>query len=184
MGTVAHALSSSAATTLVHSFVTTRLEYCLSLYSGLPSARLTCLDRILRSAARLIGQIPRFHHVSNYMLQVLHWLPIRQRIDYRIASLVWRCNLGLAPTYLLDLCRPVSESRGSRTLRSAAGGVLSAPFARTATMQRRAFSVVGSVVWNGLPLEFRLLPRTLSDTFYNRLKTILFDRAGVGSTSE
>jgi len=118
------------------------------------------------------------------MLEVLRWLPVRQRIEYRIASLVWRCTLGLASTYLLDLCQPVSESRSGRNLRSAAGEVLSVPFARTATMQRRAFSVVGPVVWNGLPLELRLLPRTVSDTFHNRLKTVLFDRAGVGSTSE
>ena len=145
---------------------------------------LTCLDRILRPTARLIGRIPKFDHVSNYMLESLHWLPIRQRIEYRIASLVWRCQLGLAPTYLLDLCRPVSEAQGSRSLRSAGKGVLTVPFARTSTMQSRAFSVVGPVVWNGLPLELRLLPRSLSDTFYNRLKTVLFGRAGVGSTSE
>ena len=37
---------------------------------------------------------------------------------------------------------------------------------------------------NGFPLELRLLSRTLSDTFYRRLKTVLFDRAGVGSASE
>ena len=138
----------------------------------------------MRSAARLIGRIPKFDHVSNYMLEVLHWLPIRQRIDYRIASLVWRCQLGIAPTYLRDLCWPVSVAQGSRSLRSAAKGVLSVLFARTSTMQSRAFSVVGPVVWNGLPLELRLLPRSLSDTFYNRLKTVLFGRAGVGSTSE
>ena len=120
--TVARSLSTGAATTLVHAFVTARLDYCLSLYSGLPSGRLACLDRILRSAARLIGQIPKFSHVSNYMLEVLHWLPVRQRIEYRVASLVWRCQLGLAPTYLLDLCRPVSGTRSSRSLRSAGKG--------------------------------------------------------------
>src|SRR6218665_3356490 len=42
----------------------------------------------------------------------------------------------------------------------------------------------GPTVWNSLPPALRLLPRTLSDTFYNHLKTVLFDRAGVGSTSE
>jgi len=41
-----------------------------------------------------------------------------------------------------------------------------------------ACSVVVPTVWNGL------LPRTLSDTYYNHLKTVLFDRTGVGSTSE
>src|SRR6218665_1926507 len=51
-------------------------------------------------AARLIGGIPKFGHVSQYMLDVLHWLPAEQRISYRIASLVWRCLVGLAPVYL------------------------------------------------------------------------------------
>ena len=40
----------------------------------------------MRSAARLIGGIPKYGHVSKYMLDVLHWLPAEQRISYRIAS--------------------------------------------------------------------------------------------------
>src|SRR6218665_3652644 len=118
------------------------------------------------------------------MLEVLHWLPIRQRMEYRVASLVWRCQLGLAPIYLIDLCRPVSGSRSSRCLRSSERGLLSVPFARTTIMQSRACSVVALTVWNSLPPALRLLPRTLSDTFYNQLNTVLFDRAGAGSTSE
>src|SRR6218665_3986168 len=103
------------------------------------------------------------------MLEVLHWLPIRQRIEYRFASMVLRCQLGLAPTYLIDLCRPVS---GSRSSRSSERGLLSVPFASTTIMQSCACSVVAPTVWNSLPPALRLLPRTLSD------------RAGVGSTSE
>ena len=182
--TVARSLSTGAATTLVHSFVSARLDYCLSLYAGLPSGRLSSLDRILRAAARLIGHLPKFGHVTNYMLEVLHWLPVRQRIEYRISSLIWRCQLGLAPSYLLDLCRPVLSARTGRSLRSAVREVLFVPFARTSTMQSRAFSVVGPVVWNALPLELRLFPRSLSDTFYKHLKTVLFVRTGVGSASE
>src|SRR6218665_1166016 len=79
--TVARSLSSGAGATLVHSFITIHLDYCLSLYSGLPSVHLASLSRVLRSAARLIGQIPKFSHVSSYMLEVLHWLPIWQRIE-------------------------------------------------------------------------------------------------------
>src|SRR6218665_164771 len=185
--TVARSLSSGAAATLVHSFITIRLDYCLSLYSGLPSVRLASLSRVLRSAVRLIGQIPKFGHVSSYMLEVLHWLQIQKRMQYRGASLVWRCQLGLAPTYLIDLCRPLWGFSSSRSLRSSERGLFSVPFARTTIMQSRACSVVGLVaptVWNSLPPALRLLPRTLSDTFYNQLKTVLFDRAGVGSTSE
>src|SRR6218665_875732 len=45
----------SATSTLVHAFVANRLDYCCSLYAGLPACRLGSLDRVLRSAARLIG---------------------------------------------------------------------------------------------------------------------------------
>ena len=95
----------------------------------------------MRSAARLIGKIQKFDHVTRYMLDVLHWLPVRQHIQYRVVSLVLRCQLGLAPAYLRELCRPVSGAQGSRSLRSAESGVLVVPFAPTASMQNRALSV-------------------------------------------
>src|SRR6218665_1906692 len=75
------------------------------------------INIVLRSAARLIGGIPKFGHVSQYMLDVLHWLPAEQRIAYRIASLVWRCLVGLAPVYLRELCCPPLSAMSSRSLR-------------------------------------------------------------------
>jgi len=48
------------------------------------------------------------------------------------------------------------------------------PFAHTAAMQNRAFSVVGPRVWNDLPQELRLFPRLCTDTFLGHLKTYLF----------
>ena len=184
--TVARSLTPTATTTLVHSFVTARLDYCCSLFAGLPTVRLNCLDRVLRSAARLIGRIPKYDHISAYMRDVLHWLPLKQRIEYRTAALVWRCMLGLAPAYLSELCYSSSSlsTRSLRSLRSAEQGLLTVPFARTSTKQNRAFSVVGPLIWNCLPLTLRLLPRTPSQTFFSHLKTVLFDRVGVGSASE
>jgi len=141
----------------------------------LPSVRLACLDRIQLSAARLIDQIAKFGNVTGYMLKVLRWLPVRERIEYRVASLVWQCQcqLGIAPIYLIGMCRSVPGITSGRSLRSAGRGVLSVPFARTSLMLVRAFCVNCPSVWNGLPLELRLLSRTLSDTFYCRLKTVL-----------
>src|SRR6218665_1948336 len=69
--TVSRSLTSTAAATLVHSFVTSRLEYCSSLYIGLPATRLNCLNRVLHSAARLIGRVSKFDHISAYMRDVL-----------------------------------------------------------------------------------------------------------------
>src|SRR6218665_1930542 len=117
------------------------------------------------------------------MLDVLHWLPLQQRIIFRIGAMVWMCILGLASAYLRDLCCPTPGTRGRSSLRSLEQGLLFVPFARPSTTQARAFSVVGPSVWNGLPLAQRL-PRILSDTFYSSLKTLLFSRARVGSASE
>src|SRR6218665_1963527 len=106
-----------------------------SLYIGLPATRLNCLNRVLRSAARLIGRVSKFDHISAYLRDVLHWLPLRQRIEFRVAVLVWYSLIGQAPAYLTDLCRPSLSVRSTRHLRSAEQGLLHVPFDRTSTMQ-------------------------------------------------
>ena len=59
----------------VHAFVTSGLDYCCSALVGLPLALFTHLDRILRSAARLIGCVPKYAQVSAvYMWETLHIL--------------------------------------------------------------------------------------------------------------
>src|SRR6218665_820038 len=157
---------------------------CMEPYFYNISCRLGSLDRVLHSAARLIGGIPKFGLVSQYMLDVLHWLPAEQRISYRIASLVWSCLVGLAPIYRRELCCPPLSAMSLRSLCSSQQGLLLVPFARTSTKQIRAFSMVVPSTWNGLPYELRISNRTTSPAFFSHLKTALFDRAGVGSASE
>src|SRR6218665_1017204 len=62
-----------------------------------PGVRMEKLRRVHRAAARLIGGFRKFDHISDYMRDVLHWLPFTQRISYRIASLVWRACLAGRP---------------------------------------------------------------------------------------
>ena len=57
--------------------------------------RLWPLNGVMRAAARMIDGVPRFGHITDYMQDVLHWLPVQQRIHYRISSIVWHCVLGL-----------------------------------------------------------------------------------------
>src|SRR6218665_221784 len=121
----------------------------------------------------------RRHH-----LDVLHWLPLQQRIIFRIVAMVWRCILGLVPPYLRDLCCPTPGTRGRSSLPSLEQGLLFVPFARTSTTQARAFSVVGLLCGMSFLLSQRLFPRILSDTFYSSLKTLFFSRSRVGSASE
>ena len=84
------------------------------------------------------------------MRDVLHWLPISQRIHYRITALVSRCVLRCDPSYLRDLCCLLSVLAARRVLRSAARGELLVSRARLAIMQWRAFSVVGPSAWISL----------------------------------
>src|SRR6218665_3146984 len=51
---ISRSLTSTATATLVHAFVTSRLDYCSTLYIGLPAVRLGCIERVIRTAARLI----------------------------------------------------------------------------------------------------------------------------------
>ena len=181
---ISRSLTFSAASTLVHAFVLSRLDYCSSIFAGLPRARIDRLERVHRAAARLIGGFTKYDRISQYMRDVLHWLPFPHRIYFRISSLVWRCLSGEAPAYLQELCCPVSSQDGRRSLRSAAHGVLLVPFARTATVQQRAFSTIGPITWNGLPMEIRGLQRVIPSPFFELLKTIYFRLAWVGSASE
>src|SRR6218665_1632359 len=115
------------------------------------------------------------------MRDVLHWLPLRQRIEFRVAVLVWYSLIGQAHAYLTDLCRPSLSVRSTRHLRSADQGLLHVQFARTSVMQSRAFSVVGSFVWNGLPLALRSLPRVFSQKFLQQLKEHYSAALGFGA---
>src|SRR6218665_2480227 len=83
----------------------------------------------------ILIQSPTDGHVSQYMLDVLHWLPAEQQISYRIASLVWHCLVGLAPVYLRELCCPPLVAMSSRSLRSSQQGLPLVPFACTSTKQ-------------------------------------------------
>ena len=144
-------------------------------YAGVSSSSSACyMHHASGTIYPVIGGFAKTARVSHFMREVLHWLPFPQRFYFRISSLVWICLLGEAPLYLQELCCPVSSCDSRSFLRSAAYGDLIVPFARTATKQRRAFSVVGPVTWNGLPREVRCLPRVFSSPFYVSLRTVFF----------
>jgi len=112
-------ISTGTATILVHSFVTTHCDFCVTFYSGIPSLWLACLDHIPRSAAHPSWSKPKFTLIVSYMLEVLYRLPAHQCIEYRIAFLVRLCQLGRAPTYLIDLCGSALGTPNSHSLSSA-----------------------------------------------------------------
>ena len=79
--TIRKAVSVPIFTSSVHAFVCSRIDYCNSLLFGLPKTRLSLLQTVLNAAARLIARLPRYSHISYYIEEHLHWLPISTRIE-------------------------------------------------------------------------------------------------------
>lgn len=156
---------------LVHAFVISQLDYGNSLLAGLPDVRLDGLRRVQNSAARLITGARKFESITPH-LRSLHWLPIRQRIDFKIAVLVHRCLHGSAPSYLAELIIPYCPPRA---LRSASLYQLYVPASRLKSYGNRAFSVFAPRLWNSLPLSIRSA-QSLGQ-FRSLLKTHLFSTA-------
>jgi hypothetical protein len=72
-------LNNSATETLVHAFVSSKLDQCNSLLYGLPSKQLKKLQRVQNAAARVVTKVRKFDHISP-ILHSLHWLPVEARI--------------------------------------------------------------------------------------------------------
>ena len=102
----------------------------------------------------------------------LHWLPVRRRIFFKTAVLVWKCIHDVAPAYLQEACLPVESVPGRPRLRSASTGCVELPRVLTSTGQR-SLSFHGPTVWNSLPSALRDDSLSLN-TFSRRLKTYLF----------
>lgn len=161
-------------------------NYCNSLFAGLPKSRLSSLQSVLNAAARLIGRFPRFSHITSFMTDVLHWLPVPSRIQYKILLLVSRTQQGMAPKYLCDLMRKPLSSLSSRPLRSSDRLDLLVPRARTSMAQHRAFAILGPSLWNDLPPSLRSkISLGISPSSLRCLKTFLFPQGcHAGSASE
>ena len=173
--TVRRSLSKECLRTLVHAFVTSRVDHCNSLLYGSYSYLLDRLQSVLNSAARLVLNIAKFSGISAAIRDELHWLPIRKRIEFKIVLLVRHCLVGAAPEYLIELCRPVSSAAGRQSLRSASRGDLIIPRFRLRTFGSRAFAISGPQLWNSLPLDVRQSRDNLLQ-FKMKLKTFLFQQ--------
>ncbi len=67
--------------------ITSRLDYCNSLYAGISQSALSRLQLVLNAEARLLTGIHKRDHITP-VLQALHWLPVRYRVDLKILLLV------------------------------------------------------------------------------------------------
>ena len=119
--------------------------------------------------AFVVLQLPRSVTPS---LQDLHWLPVRYRVKFKIAVLVFKSLHGLAPNYLKDL---LSYHAPARSLRFVDGLLLTVPRATLPTAGDRSFRVYAPQVWNDIPFTVRACESL--NTFKRVLKTFYFRKA-------
>ena len=175
IGRIRHYLDRKSTERLVHAFITSRLDINNSLYVGLPDTLLSKLQRLQNAAARLIVKLPKHSHITPTLMD-LHWLPVNQRITFKILLTVFKALNGLSPVYIEELLstKPVS----SRSMRSDNKSLLVVPTATrsaTATYGDRNFRFVGPSLWNKLPVAIRNCDTI--DLFKQHLKTHLFREA-------
>jgi len=166
---IRHLLTTELAQTLACSLILSRIDYCNAVLHGAPKYSIMKLQRVQNNAARIVLQEPRRSHATP-LLRKLHWLPVQQRIVYKVAVLTFKVRSTSTPLYLRRLIR---DRDHVHNLRSATMS-LSQPSSRT-TLANRAFRCSAPAVWNSLP-------KTVVDSdsiavFKSKLKTFLFSQA-------
>ena len=167
-------LTKDSTQTLVHAFITARIDYCNGLLYGLPAAHLNKLQRIQNNAARLVCSLSRFCHITPTLFS-LHWLPVCFRIEFKLLILAFKAIHGLAPQYITDLIN-VKQQFGRMMLRSQSEPQLLPPRIITKkTLGDGSFMASAPKLWNRLPSNIRAV--NAPNCFKTLLKTHLFRQA-------
>ncbi len=168
LGHIRKYLDTKTAEILVHAFITSRLDYCNALLYGLPLSLIQKLQHVQNTAARIITRTSKFEHITP-VLRALHWLPVEQRIIFKLMLVTYKSLHGQAPEYISEL---LTEHKPTRSLRSSDQGLLTVPRTNMVTYGDRAFANVAPVLWNSLPSSVR--EQSTVNSFKVHLKSHLF----------
>ena len=161
-------LDRNSAIVLANSLVHSKIDYCNSLLNGLPNTSITRLQYVQNYLARVVCNTTKLRSHTATLLKSLHWLPISERIKFKIATLTFKAINFRKPSYLSEL---LTSYQPSRSLRSSGTNLLSVPDIRS-EIGRRSFSYAAPKLWNSLPPDLRSC--TCISTFQGKLKTHVF----------
>ena len=159
---------------IIHAYVTSRLDQNNSLLGGTTKELLNKLQRIQNAAAKIITGGKKHDHVTP-LLKTLHWLPLSKRCIFKILLLVYKALHGNGPEYFKDLLKPLDSYNTNCQLRSFSQNQLRVSKTQCVIYGDRSFSVLGPRLWNELPLHIKSSATTA--VFKLALKTHLFKAA-------
>jgi len=167
---VRESLPYDVARTVACSIIGSRLDYCNSLLAGTSKSNLVKLQRVQNTLARVINRQVKSDHITP-VLKELHWLPIENRVTFKLATLAYNIKSTGQPVYLREL---LSDYEPVRTLRSSSRRLLTVNVANT-VLATRGFRHSAVAVWNSLPDSIR--NSTNIHIFKRNVKTLLFNTA-------
>jgi len=138
---------------------------------GLPGYLYSRFQSVFNAVSRSIAGLRRSDHITDTLVS-FHWLRVPERVQFKLATIVYRSLNGTAPSYLAVDLRRLSDMPSRRRLRSSLTHQLDVPQSQCVTAGDRAFAVAGARLWNSLPPDI-VSSNTLSQ-FRRQLKTFLF----------
>ena len=139
--------TTEASKTIAAAIVGSRLDFCNSLLAGTSVSNLTRLQLVQNTLPRVVAQKPRFCHITP-VLSDLHWLPVRHRISFKIATVTFRVLQFQQSAYLASF---IPKYVPVQALRSSSSLSLCVPPRKTTMATSKSFSSVASNIWNALP---------------------------------
>ena len=155
---------------LACNLVISRVDYCNSLYYGLPNYQLRKLQIILNKAARLVTGSPIRDKITPVHMD-LHWLPIKARINYKICVLTYLALKTNEPAYLKRKLHRYALPDSTQTRHAQDPHWLDQPSANQG-FGSRSFSYSAPRLFNKLPNDIKNSENIV--TFKKKLKTHLF----------
>lgn len=154
---------------LVHAFISSRIDFCNSILYGLPLYEIQRLQKLHNQAARLLTNTRRGEHITP-VLSKLHWLPVQQRVHFKLLTFAHKSVNNTAPEYL-----HLPQRTQMRCTRSSTAPTLLRKNAKKRSAGDRAYSVAAPQLWNALPSTVRTCQNL--NKFHTNIKTILFQEA-------
>ena len=162
----------------VNALVSSRIDYCNSLFASLTLSELKRLQGVQNSLCRVVTRSSRYTHTTPN-LEKLHWLPVKYRVLFKIGLITYKVLKYGQPVYLKDKLHPYTSSRNTRRS-SPKYKFLQVPsfvskIHKSHKYLTKSFSHHAPAFWNSLPVHVRTSPSVTS--FRKHLKTHLFKSA-------